>query len=350
MSYYKKIDGLRFIAILLVLLEHFTPISSLISAGYFGVDLFFVMSGFLITGILLKPNDNSFGSNYFKFLGRRTLRIFPIYYLTILVLWLVGHPVVVEYLGWFLTYSYNYAWPLYGIANNSVNHFWSLAVEEQFYLFWPIVVILLRNKGNYLFVVMMVIIVFGYSQMVFKSIEVMNIYNLVGLPTRMASLVLGSLGALMATRGLLPDRFFNNSKVEFFVFVVLVIALATDLSVKPLVLGLCSFYIVLKAAYYKFSIAPIENFLNRTSIVKIGTLAYGIYIFHMPMEEYLTRYLFDPIWMSIDFSSLGVLEKLRWQSWIIKFPVYSVLSVMLAYLSFERIEKPILKLKDKYFK
>jgi peptidoglycan/LPS O-acetylase OafA/YrhL len=71
-NYYRKIDGLRFIAILFVMIEHFASfLAKYISAGYYGVDLFFVISGFLITGILLKPNVGSFKKNYLKFLWRR---------------------------------------------------------------------------------------------------------------------------------------------------------------------------------------------------------------------------------------------------------------------------------------
>ena len=83
MKHYKQLDGLRFIAVSLVLVEHFaTFLGRHISAGYYGVDLFFVISGFLITNILLRSNE-SFGKTYKNFIGRRTLRIFPIYYLTI---------------------------------------------------------------------------------------------------------------------------------------------------------------------------------------------------------------------------------------------------------------------------
>ena len=76
-----QVDGLRFIAVVFVLIEHFASIiGKYISAGYYGVDLFFVISGFLITGILLN-SKGTFGSVYKKFIGRRTLRIFPLYYL-----------------------------------------------------------------------------------------------------------------------------------------------------------------------------------------------------------------------------------------------------------------------------
>ena len=89
--HYNKIDGLRAVAISLVLLEHFAMIIGRpIFAGFYGVDLFFVVSGFLVTGILIKQNDKTFLENYKRFIGRRTLRIFPIYYLTILIFFDIG--------------------------------------------------------------------------------------------------------------------------------------------------------------------------------------------------------------------------------------------------------------------
>ena len=110
MKYYERIDGLRFIAIFLVLLEHFAMyIGRPLYAGFYGVDLFFVISGFLVTTVLLKSNERSFKENYKRFIGRRTLRIFPIYYLTILLLWIFGLTIVRQNLPYLLTYTFNYA-------------------------------------------------------------------------------------------------------------------------------------------------------------------------------------------------------------------------------------------------
>ncbi len=84
--YYTHIDGLRALAISLVMIQHFGgELPKYFSAGYYGVDLFFVISGFLITAILLK-SQGGFGTAYKTFMGRRTLRIFPVYYLALAVL------------------------------------------------------------------------------------------------------------------------------------------------------------------------------------------------------------------------------------------------------------------------
>jgi len=195
MKYYEKIDGLRFVAIFFVLVEHFAFfLGRYISAGYYGVDLFFVISGFLITSILLKPNEKTFKTNYKNFLGRRTLRIFPIYYLTILILWVLNLHMIRDKLAWFVTYSFNYAWVLYNLPLSPVTHFWSLCVEEQFYLFWPLIVLSLKSRQQKLMILIIGIVVLGYVQLIFNIFPSIGAYNMTGLFTRMSSLGLGEPG------------------------------------------------------------------------------------------------------------------------------------------------------------
>ena len=136
------IDGLRALAVLGVIFFHLHV--SAFFLGWSGVWLFFVISGFLITGILLEAKDRPF---YFKnFYARRALRIFPIYFVCLGLLsvgaqWFAKRPV--EGLGYYVFYVQNYYLasthfePAFPAA---FNHTWSLAVEEQFYLFWPLVV------------------------------------------------------------------------------------------------------------------------------------------------------------------------------------------------------------------
>jgi peptidoglycan/LPS O-acetylase OafA/YrhL len=156
------LDGIRGTAILLVLVYHLfwsNPVTGsrlldllqqVRGASYCGVNLFFALSGFLITGILL---DTLHSPHYFKtFYVRRSLRIFPLYYGSLLVLLLLTHPLHFSWSGWqyyYLTYTANLAlWrsdvPLQlGFFN--IHHFWSLQVEEQFYLLWPFVLYRVRR-------------------------------------------------------------------------------------------------------------------------------------------------------------------------------------------------------------
>lgn len=146
------LDGLRGIAILSVLLFHFpAPFAFLrpvLDFGWCGVDLFFVLSGYLITGILYASADKP---HYFRnFYARRSLRIFPLYYGFIVVVGVLLPKLVDPYsvgleklhgnvLPFFLYYS-NYANVFSGWPTPSFGALWSLAVEEHFYLFWPALV------------------------------------------------------------------------------------------------------------------------------------------------------------------------------------------------------------------
>ncbi len=197
MKHYGKIDGLRFIAIALVLVHHFSySIGRNFTIGYYGVDLFFVISGFLITLILCKSKGN-FKSAYKNFIGRRTLRIFPIYYLTVLILYLLNLEVVRNYLLTILTYTFNYTIAYNKLPLTPISHFWSLCVEEQFYLFWPFIVLPLRNNYRYLVWAIITISIFSFSQLAIGYISWMKPYYYLHLFTRMGSLGLGALAAML---------------------------------------------------------------------------------------------------------------------------------------------------------
>ncbi len=154
-------------AIIMVMLGHFwlgsrpytdtgRAVYTFVSNGWIGVDIFFVLSGFLITGILL---DAKGSQGYFRnFYARRALRIFPLYY-GFLFAWFFLVPAIFGISSqatfavdpdtqiWFWTYTSNFISIVDGVENpHGLNHFWSLAIEEQFYLVWPAVVLLLSPK------------------------------------------------------------------------------------------------------------------------------------------------------------------------------------------------------------
>lgn len=153
----KSLDGLRGIAILMVLMVHFMPprptasfagevINNLWTLGYSGVDLFFVLSGFLITGILL---DAKGSAGYFRnFYARRALRIFPLYYgvlllgtLVVAKLGIFRDELPAGHTWWWWLYVPNVRYAMFQeIPRGWFGVFWSLAVEEHFYLVWPAVI------------------------------------------------------------------------------------------------------------------------------------------------------------------------------------------------------------------
>jgi peptidoglycan/LPS O-acetylase OafA/YrhL len=157
------LDGVRGVAVLVVLLHNLPFVDNIestlsanlfrlvVGTGWVGVQLFFVLSGFLITGILLRTRE---ASNYFSsFYVRRILRIFPLYYFALFVGFVIlarittvpglsGHT---QHQAWYWLYVSNWA-GVFGRHVPSFDHFWSLAVEEQFYLVWPLVVFFLGDR------------------------------------------------------------------------------------------------------------------------------------------------------------------------------------------------------------
>jgi peptidoglycan/LPS O-acetylase OafA/YrhL len=154
-GYIRPLDGLRCFAVFLVIWQHSNTLLSFGAEGIgiYGVWLFFVLSGFLITGILLRERDRvqvgmmTFGEAIRTFYVRRLLRIFPAYYL---LLFIIGITAIVpsfrrDFL-WYATYLSNWMMAARGSYPGGVGHLWSLAVEEQFYLVWPLLILLVPAR------------------------------------------------------------------------------------------------------------------------------------------------------------------------------------------------------------
>jgi peptidoglycan/LPS O-acetylase OafA/YrhL len=144
------LDGLRGIAVVLVLVFHFSwtfPDGSVLASalkrvfwvGWVGVDLFFVLSGYLITRGLVAPSDQAVGTRLRKFWARRVLRIFPLYYIVLIIgsgVCLLASAPIPTLPYWFYFQNYALAFDPYVLRWTA--HFWSLAIEEQFYFLWPL--------------------------------------------------------------------------------------------------------------------------------------------------------------------------------------------------------------------
>ena len=143
-----QLDGLRAAAVSAVLVAH----SGLLDqsyvlghiCGHTGVFLFFVLSGFLITRILIEVREG--GHDLRRFYARRALRIFPIYYLFLAFMYLTDAPLVRSTVAWFAFFVGNIYISRHGVVGAPVEVYWSLAVEEQFYLIWPILILRMRQR------------------------------------------------------------------------------------------------------------------------------------------------------------------------------------------------------------
>ncbi|MFO7305193.1 MAG: acyltransferase [Gammaproteobacteria bacterium] len=215
-----QLDGVRGAAIILVLLHHIarslehefrldSDLLELMQFGWCGVDLFFVLSGFLITGILY---ESKLKSQYLRnFYVRRVLRIFPLYFMALAVVQLLRHtwsqPNLFGYGDpiWMWTYLTNVYIAVQGFgAFGMVDHFWSLAVEEHFYLVWPFAV-LIGNRRQLMALATAIILIALSSRIIIalyqgpaQILEAKSAMLYVLTPLRMDSLALGGLIALAA--------------------------------------------------------------------------------------------------------------------------------------------------------
>ena len=207
-----SLDGLRGIAILLVFFFHYlprnpyNPLSWLASIGWSGVDLFFVLSGFLITGILYDTRESN---NFFRvFYARRALRLFPLYFFAVGIVLLVA-ALLHTAMSWVAIPFYIYGANIMLLVKGGVPdftpyfqciHFWSLSLEEQFYSLWPLVVFFVQKRKT-----LMTICVAGMlGAFIFRIVLIRHqastwaLYT--QLPSRMDALLAGALLAL-AVRG-----------------------------------------------------------------------------------------------------------------------------------------------------
>jgi len=174
MQYYKHIDGLRALAVIAVVLVHLD--FSAFSGGFVGVDVFFVISGFLITNIIVKELNTTGSFSFINFYTRRVRRIMPALIFTLLLsfglsVWLLnlakfqvfGGSLATAIVSFSNVFFYNQAGYFDIFSKSSpLLHTWSLGVEEQFYIFWPIA-LLLAFKINRKFIIPLIVTVFIFS-------------------------------------------------------------------------------------------------------------------------------------------------------------------------------------------
>ena len=215
-NYRPDIDGLRAIAVLAVVLFHID--ASLIPGGFAGVDIFFVISGFLITGNIIKDAGSTQGFSWAEFYRRRALRILPVLFVVLLVTLLVGHFILLpEDLS---TLSYSSLAAVFSAANvyftyfldtsyfaddsnlQPLLHLWSLGVEEQFYLFWPVILLALLTRFTRRWLLSATLLLtfasFALAEVLIPR-EPMFAYYM--LPARASELMVGALLAIWLSRG-----------------------------------------------------------------------------------------------------------------------------------------------------
>lgn len=303
-------DGLRAFAILPVLYIHFAPVSGIFSfalpasrLGWAGVDLFFVLSGFLITNVLLSSLDKP--HYYRNFVMRRALRILPLYYLAIVIYTLGARfagggsywAAFMEWGGpaWYIFYVGNFRMAALNSYPPAMGFlpFWSLQVEEQFYLFYPFVVRRWQGKPLWRFLIVCTVSapLLRAATLAIGNTEIAR-YSLT--PLRMDCIAVGALVALAYREGTLAQyrrRLQAGLVLGALVFGIVVAGHGPE-NIEPMVqvVGFTAIDVVFACLLGIILISDAKSvaFLRWGPLVYTGQIAYGLYILH-PLMQWLGR-------------------------------------------------------------
>ena len=361
-TYDPLLEGVRGLAILLVLAHHLVLFNgaalttsfakcffALAYSGWIGVDLFLVLSGFLITSRLMQTRGKP---HYFRnFYARRALRILPLYVLFLAVFWGTA-----PFLGWesarldaatrdqfwYWSLLYNVRMGFTGWSPSPISHFWSLALQVQFYVVWPFFVLWLDRRR--LFQVCCALVVLAFLSRLFFIENNMVVAAYTFLSSRMDALALGAVLALVSEGVLL--RFRAGLRFVFLLGCCGLAALCVrqrglyDTMPATLLFGLtCTalvFAVVLARAVY---IRPLllTRALSHPVLRWCGTYSYGVYMVHLPVIILCNQIIAGQLQELSFFPRLAVLG------------IFSILlTLLLAVGSRQLIELPFLKLK-RYF-
>jgi peptidoglycan/LPS O-acetylase OafA/YrhL len=364
------LDGLRGIAILMVLIGHFYqksliadafPLAALflgriVGFGGYGVQLFFVLSGFLITGILLDTRHQP--NSTLNFYARRILRIFPLYYGSLaIVLFVVPHfaplddgaRLILAKQVWLWTYLAN--WPGVYVWDDSnvflLGHFWSLCVEEHFYILWPVVVLLLSKRN--LFGLCVALLAFGLLSRCQTLLLGASELSIWAWPTfhKIDGLAIGSAIAI-ALRAPQLHRFIPTGRI-FTVWLFILSAACLTIMWLPRrlhfpIVGVFAetllvlfFGAVLLYVLRARSSATSYTFITSGALIAFGKYSYGLYVIHGILRPWFAT--------TFDMTQLPQHSILPFCYLLAYYAITIGISFLLAYLSFHLYEKHWLSLK-----
>jgi len=363
--FFPNLDALRFFSFLIVFMTHCFAIDDenirqqtwyklikmrLFGGGDIGVGFFFVLSGFLITYLLLKEKETTGGINVRKFYFRRSLRIWPLYYFCVAFGFLIFpilksyfHQIPNETANPFLSSLFlnNFNAIINGPPDASILAvLWSVAIEEQFYLIWPIFFYFIKPK-NYIFIFIFIIA----ASLVFRLLNSGNGMTDIHTLGVIGDMSMGGLGAYMILNS---KHFYNKIEnlnrsiiiVGYVVFFLIVyfknnifsIGLAYD--IKRILFSAFFLFIILEQ---NFSLNSIFKVGSLQKISRLGKYTYGLYCLH-------------PIALLIVVTLLKRfnLYHLTWHMWLLEVPLGLLLSIIVSKISYKYYESRFLKLKDKF--
>ncbi len=357
-----ELDGLRGVAIILVIIWHYlnnqlvpdkSPVVDFVihltSNFWNGVDLFFVLSGFLIGGILLRAKGSE---NYFKtFYLRRIFRIFPVYYLILfiyifLIILIPGISAIIPYLFkdplpvWsYLFYFQNYLMIIkqsYGAGWLGVT--WSLAIEEQFYLLLPLLIFLFRKKPLTILIVMLIILA-----TIFRYYAGDGYQRQLAFQCRMDTLFAGVLFAIIFEQQKIIS-FLRKCKVLLLIILVsmtagfFILSLMVGWSINVFVyLGYILLFVLLIIFALVFRESFVARILRNKYLRKTGTISYGIYLYHL-IVIYLLYWILEKSGVDI-YNNLNII--------LVAAGAFSI-TYLISYLSYNFFESKLIKIGHKF--
>jgi peptidoglycan/LPS O-acetylase OafA/YrhL len=345
-SYIPALDGIRAVAALLVLSLHVTTGESIPSElrkltliGQTGVDLFFVLSGFLITRILLSSRTS--GTYFSHFYVRRILRIFPLYYF-FLVLFFFVRPLIFadawtpfSHQIWSWLFLENIPLTFNSIPTGGPNHYWTLAVEEHFYLLWPLSVWVFSTRQLRFFLGGLIIL----APIVRIALLSQNLGTYYFTFARMDGLALGSLLAVLYQE--------QNARSRSLTIVARSLLIALPIFLIPMFLAFSGshadwlqvvklslipafYFALLSFCLFDSAGSGVVGIFSLRPLRWLGSISYGLYVYHAITFEFVERF-------HIGETNLPL-----------RFIVFFGVTVLIAYLSYKFFESPILRLKYRF--
>lgn len=354
-KYVKQLEGLRFYAVVMIMIAHWLQWqwkNELLTNIPFthGVVLFFVLSGYLISRIIFL-NKEKFALNnankrkvIFTFYIRRILRIFPIYYLTILFLLIINHGNIREIYPWLISYTSNIYQSIYNLDIQEFNHFWSLGVEEQFYLFWPILLLFTKSR-TLIFIVFAIVlalltktyIYFAFDNWRANSYFTICCINSLGVGSLLAYCEIYKNNVIQV----ISKPIYLNVSIKIYIS-LLIADSVLDLDwykqiLDEFIFAIISGLIIIRASVNGFS-GFAKFLLENNFTCYSGRISYGMYIFHLFIPGLV-------LWM---FPDVMTLNQHFTVSKYVLFLIYYFITFSFAHLSFKYFETPINNIKNKF--
>lgn len=363
------LDGIRAYAVLMVCVLHFFQINEksmyvdnehlgiilfkISQMGLRGVELFFVLSGFLITDILLESKKST--KYFFTFYVRRFLRIFPLYYFVLCIAFLFlpnfisidqSGEAIIQNQAWLWTFTSNlshfffdFSW---GGSSNffSFGHFWSLCVEEHFYIIWPFIVYFSNKK--WLPRIMWMIVCFSSFSVLFSYFFVDLIPILTWSTIRGAGVL--SLGGLVAVYSKNDKSYFKVIRFsKRFVLPSALLFVLVNFIPRRYQFHYVATFFASALLFFQLIIISIEGnktteiLFNHKILFFIGKISYGIYVYHGLLLPYFSQFIYPGV---DSLATNGII------STIIYTFICTAISIIIAWFSWILIESPVLKLKN----